>query len=104
MRVLGYTSAGAAQGLKLWIGSTTSDGSGVWSVDVTAAGFTSVLGAIPACVLSTATVTDRAWATLASVSTSTITGYTLRGITPVVLGMTIRTAPGVPVYVLVVGT
>lgn len=104
LRVLGYTSAGAAQGLKLWIGSTTSDGSGAWSVDISAAGFASVLGAIPACVLSTATVTDRAWATLASVSTSTITGYTVRGITLVVLGATIRTAPSVPVYVLVVGT
>ena len=104
LRVQAFGAAGGLSGARLWAGLVTSDGAGAFSVDVSAAGFSTVLAAVSAARLSTETVTDRAWATLATVSTTTVTGYTLRGISLLVLGATIRTAPNVPVYVVVIGT
>lgn len=105
-RIMGRTAAGSgdceeltgAQVLallpvKIWVGSTTTT-SGEWTIDYTAAGFTSPPAVIPTAQLSDTDVYDRGWASLSSSPTSTsASGYGLRGANLALLGPTVRTVP-----------
>ena len=99
-----YNSGGLVAGLKGWVGSTTSNGSGLWSVDTTSAGFSSVLFVHAAAVVNDPDVTDWANAEILTTSTTVITGGTSRGVVLALLGATKRTAPNAPVLVFVLGT
>lgn len=105
LRVAGYTSSGATAGLRAWYGQTTTDGSGNWSVDISAAGLSALVNVKATAILNTATVTDQVWAVVKTATATTVTGSTLRGVSLVALGATVRAGPtGTTVYVEAVGT
>tara|TARA_R110001592_G_scaffold350999_1_gene647814 strand:+ start:33364 stop:33885 length:522 start_codon:yes stop_codon:yes gene_type:complete len=90
--------------IKIWHGTVTSDGSGDFAVDYSSKSFASPPTVTVSAQLSTATVTDRAWATLAGAPTSSAcAGYTLRGVTIAAVGETVREAPSVVVNVIAIG-
>jgi hypothetical protein len=99
-----YTSGGAVASPKVWYGTVTSDASGLFTVDLSSAGFTAPPIVYATAQLSTATVQDRAWATLSGAPTSTTaTGYTLRGISLSGNGATVRTSPTTVVMIMAIG-
>lgn len=98
-----YGASGALTGARFWLGSATADGSGNWTVDLSTASFTSVLGACATAHLAAANVYDRAFASISALSTSACSGYAVRGANLAILGSTVRTAPGALVYVVVCG-
>ena len=98
-----WTSGALQSGARFVVASVISDGSGDWSVTAASLGLTTLLGVWPAVVLSTGTVHNRAWATLATLTGSGASGYTLRGDTVVLAAPTIVVAPNTPVSLLVVG-
>jgi hypothetical protein len=78
-----FVWAGSAQFKSplIWVGTAITSG-GAWSVDYTAAGFTSAPYAMCTAQLSSANVYDRAWASLSSAPTATgCAGYGSGGIT-----------------------
>lgn len=90
--------------IKIWRGTVTSDGSGDFTVDYSSKSFSAAPTVTVSAQLSTTTITDRAWATLAGApSTSGCAGYTLRGDDLASLGATVRTAPSVTVNVIAIG-
>lgn len=99
-----YNSGGLVTSPKIWIGSTTTTG-GDWSINFVSAGFTGVPNVTATAQLSTATVQDRAWATLSTTpTTTTAAGYGLRGINLSGNGATVRTVPdGTVVYITAIG-
>lgn len=54
-----YTAAGQISGLKVWIGTATANNDGVWTVDYSSAGFTSVLGVFPSAIAKGTSLSDR---------------------------------------------
>lgn len=99
-----YGAGGLISGLKGWLGSTTSDGSGLWSLDISSAGFATVLWAKAVPVFSDPDVTDWVDAETLTLTTSTITGGCSRGSVLLALGATKRVAAGVSLSVFVLGT
>lgn len=99
-----YNSGGLVTSPKIWVGSTTTTG-GAWSINFASAGFTGVPNVTATAELSTATVQDRAWATLSTTPTATTAaGYGLRGINLSGNGATVRTVPdGTVVYITAIG-
>lgn len=98
-----YNSGGQVASPKVWYGTVTSDGNGDFSISYTSAGFTVAPVVQVSTVHSTATQIDRAWATLATVSTTTATGYTLRGAAVSGSGDSTRTSPNTVVHVMAIG-
>ena len=96
--------------IKQFVAVVQSDANGDFIVDWSAAGFTQPPFSVTATAFSpvTATVRDRAWATMRSdITTTQGRGYTLRGalIVSILVGGTesIRTAPNVAVHVVAWG-
>jgi hypothetical protein len=102
--VWAYNSNGIMNGPVMWLGTTTTTG-GTWSVDYTAAGFITAPVVQATAILSAANVYDRAWATLSTAPTTTsASGYGLRGANLLALGATTRTVPdGTVIQVTVIG-
>jgi len=99
-----YNVTGAAPSPKIWYGLVTSDVNGDFTVDYSSAGFTVAPVVTATARLSTATMEDRAWATLSTVqTTTTAAGYTLRGTALVGNGSTIRTSPNTVVMIMAIG-
>lgn len=99
-----YNSAGLVTSPKIWYGTTTVT-SGAWTINYSSAGFTAPPEVFPTAHLTTATVVDRAWATMdGTPTTTTASGYALRGRNLVGNGDTVRTAPdGTVINVIVIG-
>lgn len=103
-----FDTNGAITGaLKLFIGSTTSDATGQWSVDCSAAGFTAPPLHVDATALGTSTdlASDSPFATVYgdTLTATNISGRTIEG-SPVVLGgVGITAAPNTPVTVVAWG-
>lgn len=97
-----YGSAGAIASPKIWYGTVTSDANGDFTVNYASAGFTAPPIVHVSAVL-TAALADRAWATLSATTATSATGYTLRGITLLLLATTVRTAPNTVVQVIAIG-
>lgn len=98
-----FNGSGAVASPKIWIGVVTSDASGVFTVNLSSAGFTAAPVVTVNANVTTATVSNRVWATCSSVSATTATGYTLRGINLSGNGETIRIAPTTAVMVMAIG-
>lgn len=100
-----YNSSGAAASPKIWYGQVTSDANGDFTINYASAGFTAPpIIHVTALATTTATISDRAWATLQGTPTATTaSGYTMRGITLLVLGTAVRTAPTTTVMCMAVG-
>lgn len=98
-----YNSGGQAASPKVWYGTVTSDVDGLFSINIASAGFTVAPIVQVSSVLSTATQIDRAWASLATVSTTTATGYTLRGSAVSGSGDSTRPSPNTVVHVMAIG-
>ena len=86
--------------------TTVTTTSGAWTADLTAAGFTSPPVVIPVAILSSVNVYDRAWASLSAVPTTTsVSGYGLRGANLLALGATTRTVPdGTVIHIIAIGS
>ena len=99
-----YNSGGQAASPKIWYGTVTSDVNGAFTVSISSAGFTQVPVVTVTAQLSTATIIDRAWATLSTAPTTTsVSGYTLRGNPITGSGDSVRLAPNVTVNIMAVG-
>lgn len=99
-----YNASGQAASPKIWYGTATSDVNGVFTVNISTAGFTVAPVVTVTAQLNTATVSDRVWATVdGGPSTTTVTGYTLRGINLSGNGETIRLAPNTTVMITAIG-
>lgn len=90
---------------KIWHGIATTDSNGDWTINLSAAGFSSPPVITTSAELSTATVTDQVWSTIRTKSATSAAGTCLRGATLLGLGLaTVRRAPaGVVVHVQAVG-
>lgn len=100
-----YALGGQAASPKIWYGTVTSDTNGDFTINYSSAGFT-IAPVIHVTALSpvTSVISDRVWATLQGTPTTTsASGYTMRGITLVVLGVAVRIAPNTTVMVMAVG-
>lgn len=99
-----FNAGGQAASPKIWYGTATSDVNGAFTVSYTSAGFTVPPVVTVTAELSTGVVSDRAWATLDGAPTSSsATGYTLRGVNLSGNGETIRIAPNTTVMVMAIG-
>lgn len=97
---------GSAQLLSpmIWLGTATCSG-GSWTIDYTSAGFTSSPTVLPTAILNSSNVYDRAFASLSGTPTTTsASGYAVRGANLLVLGPTVRTVPdGTVIQVVAIG-
>lgn len=100
---LGYDDTGSVR-TKIWRAQVVADGSGNWSVDYTEAGFSAAPIVVASGQNNTGTLVDQAWAHVQSASATAATGTAIRGANLAALGATVRTAPGVSVNVVAVGT
>lgn len=100
----------ASSKLKVFVGSATTDANGLWSIDMSSAGFTTR----PFCVQATALgpiptlITDPAWVTVSNSYTATLVqGYALKGNSGnIILGgawTSVRVSPNTLVNVTAVG-
>lgn len=100
-----YTSAGLVTGPKVFIGTATSNGTtGAWSISLTAAGFTTVTGVSVVCANVGTTNTTQPWSSISSLTTSTVSGYTVRPVNTVLLAGSPAQFVSTTVYVTVHGT
>lgn len=86
--------------------TTVTTTNGLWTADLTPAGFTSPPVVIPTAILSATNVYDRASTSLSEVPTTTsASGYAIRGQNLLVLGPTVRTVPdGTQIQVFAIGS
>jgi hypothetical protein len=100
-----FGASGFIASPKVWIGSTTTNGTGDWTISISSASFTTVIAVVAEGVLNTTTATSNVLTTLKTVSTTTITGRLVTGVVLLVLGATMQNGPtGATVYVTVFGT
>lgn len=99
-----YNGTSPEDSPKIWYGKTTTT-AGAWSVDYTNAGFTSPPTVFSNAQLADTDVFDRAFASLStSPTTTTASGYGLRGANLLSLGETLRTAPdGTVIHIMAIG-
>ncbi|QHZ60016.1 hypothetical protein PJKIFABJ_00080 [Pseudomonas phage PE09] len=99
-----FNGSGAAASPKIWYGTATSDVNGEFTVNISTAGFTLAPVVTVSAQLSAAALIDRAWATLSIAPTTTsVSGYTLRGNPITGSGDSVRLAPNVTVNIMAVG-
>lgn len=99
-----YNVAGATASPKIWYGTAVSDANGEFTVNYSTAGFTVTPIIHVTATLTTATLTDRAWATLAAnANTTSVSGYTVRGTGILIGGNSVRTSPNTTVMIMAVG-
>jgi hypothetical protein len=100
-----FGASGFIANPKIWIGSTTTNGTGDWTITISSASFASIIAVVAEGVLNTTTATSNVLSTLKTVSTTTITGRLVTGTVLLALGATIQNGPsGATVYVSVFGT
>jgi hypothetical protein len=102
--VWGNDVNGLMAGPVLWTGKTTTTGGG-WSVDYTGAEFIEPPIVVATLLLNDADVYDRGFASLSAAPTTTsASGYGVRGANLALLGATTRTVPdGTVVHVMALG-
>lgn len=88
-----WVDAVETTGLRMWMGSVLTDASGDFSFDISPAGFTTLLNAQVTGVRNTAVATDVVLASIATQSTTTITGSLVTGDILGALGPTLIKAP-----------
>lgn len=99
-----FNGSGAAASPKIWYGTVTSDANGLFTVNTSTAGFTVAPVVTVSAQLSAAALIDRAWATLSIAPTTTsVSGYTLRGNPITGSGDSVRFAPNVTVNIMAIG-
>jgi hypothetical protein len=99
-----YNSSGAVASPKIWYGTATSDVNGEFTANISTAGFTLAPVVTVTAQLSAAIIIDRVWATLSgSPTTTSVTGYTLRGNPITGSGDSVRLAPNTTVMIMAVG-
>ncbi|WYN05085.1 minor tail protein [Pseudomonas phage UNO-G1W1] len=99
-----FNGSGAAASPKIWYGTATSDVNGLFTVNISTAGFTLAPVVTVSAQLSAAALIDRAWATLSIAPTTTsVSGYTLRGNPITGSGDSVRLAPNVTVNIMAIG-
>jgi len=69
-----YNSAGLMPGMKMWVGSAVTNGSGQWSVDYSSAGFTSPPNVRPIPISSANTANAALSASITAPSTTSVSG------------------------------
>jgi hypothetical protein len=69
-----YNSAGLLTNPKIWVGTATTNASGVFTAAINSAGFASILNVQANCVLAGSNSTNAPIATIQTATTSTITG------------------------------
>jgi hypothetical protein len=101
-----FTSSGAAPALKVWVGSATTDSSGLFSCNISSASFSTVVCVQATSVFSAGSAITENQATVHSVSTTAIAGAVLRGLAVLLGGNTIQydATAGRVVHVTVFGT
>lgn len=102
--VWAHDSNALMSGPVLWTGTTTTTG-GAWTVNYSGAEFLEAPVVVATLLLNDADVYDRGFASLSSAPTTTsASGYGLRGANLAVAGPTLRTVPdGTVVHVMAVG-
>lgn len=99
-----YNSSGLIGSIKQWIGTTITNASGDWSVDISSANFSSILNVQAIGIKNTTTDIQNVFSTLKTVSNTSITGRLMTGLGVLIGGNTIVNAPmSINVYVLVYG-
>lgn len=99
-----FNGSGAAASPKIWYGTVTSDVNGEFTINISTAGFTLAPIVTVSAQLSAAALIDRAWATLSIAPTTTsVSGYTLRGNPITGSGDSVRLAPNVTVNIMAIG-
>jgi hypothetical protein len=100
-----YSSGGLVTAPKVWRGSATTNALGVWSADISSAGFSSIACVTATMFRNTATAIEILTTQVTSVSNTTVTGVAGRGANIAVLGDTWRLSPtAMTVYLRVEGT
>lgn len=99
-----YNGGGQAASPKIWYGTVTSDANGLFTANISSAGFTLAPVVTVTAQLSAAALIDRAWATMSTAPTTTsVAGYTLRGNPITGSGDSVRFAPNTTVHIMAVG-
>lgn len=99
-----YDVSGAVASPKIWYGVVTSDSNGDFTVNYSTAGFASIPIVNVTAPLTAVNVQDRVWATLQNnATTTTVSGYTIRGAAVLIGGNSVRTAPNTTVMIMAVG-
>lgn len=100
-----FNSSGLISAPRRWIGTATTDASGDFTADISAAGFSAAPTVTLAAQLNTTTVTDMVWPTIRTLTATTIDGTAIRGIVLALLGATLRrAAAGVTIHIVAEGT
>lgn len=99
-----YNSAGLITSPKVWVGSDTTSGSGIFSVNISSAGFTNIYSVTATAFLAGSNNSNAPLASLRSISPTTVTGLCVES-TTIVLGGEALTdvSAGILVYITVVG-
>lgn len=101
---LKYNSAGLIINPKTWLGTATTNGSGVFSASITSAGFTNIYSVHCSAVLAGSTNANAPIATLQSATTSTITGLCVESTTVILASEALtNVGSGIVVYITVHG-
>lgn len=101
-----FNSAGLlANTPRFWIGTATTNASGVFTVSIASAGFNSVLNTQVSAVLNASTASNAPIATIQSASTTTVTGLCVESNTVSALGQQglVNTPANIVVNIMVIG-
>ena len=99
-----FGSAGVVAACKLWIGEATTTSAGAWSVDLTAAGFTTTPKVMATALSADTTLANSAQAVVTGRSTTAASGYVDLPNTIAIGGTPAkRAAAGVTVMILAIG-
>lgn len=98
-----YTSSGTFVP-KVFIGTATTASDGTWSVNTSAAGFTTVISAMASCVSLGTGVQNQPWTSVSNLTTTNVSGTALRGTGVLIGGNTAQASGSTTIYVHVIGT
>jgi hypothetical protein len=104
-----YNSSGLVLSPKVWIGTVTTGSTGTFTVNISSASFSSILGISAIVVSNTTTITSQPWVTIQTVSTTSIGGTAIDdSSTTSILGINVEgvenAGTGLTVYITVIGT
>jgi hypothetical protein len=102
----GYQNTGLIQGtVKIWSGQVNSDTSGLWSVDYTNAGFTTMLSCLPEPMGTANTAAGAVYATPVTVTNTSCSGTVTKPATIAILGVLTLSLmnAATPVQILAIG-
>lgn len=100
-----FTSAGLVSAPKIWIGSTGTNGSGVFTVNTSSAGFSSVTSAQATAFMASSSAATAPFTSLQTFTTTSVSGICLESAAVLIGGEALtNSGSGVTVYVCVFGT